>query len=560
MDTTFQNGTVIEASWLQDVNDLVYDIQQPGGAALVPFKHSTTATQRTVDDKLKDVASIKDYGAVGDGVVDDTAAINAAIAANAHVVVPAGMTPLISSTINVPSGKKLEFLGGLGNTSGAYPASYFIKKSTMTTPGITVSERGWVHGGGLYCQSGNTGDGIQLLANSATVTYFLVHGAGSDGVRVGVNAGSNANSFLLDHVTSQYNGGRGFYIHDGKTGVGADANAGTLRQCFSHHNGVDGFSLGHCFWVLLDNCLSENNGGWGLYLDDTDDGLGYPSCRYATVLGGDYNESNALGVIYDRSYRSTFINPDPFNIPTNTGGALPGSGQRSVFTTFGTTFFGGTTYTLQGTQPFTVNDGGAASLTYGQVMYKQTTGTNGHGTGLRVDLNNGTTTFTGAGGFNVQQLAANKWGTVLLAHNGTSSIQVALTDGATNAFRPGAHNTYYCGISGGAWAGGYTQVAFTVVSDQREKQQIASLEDKEIAVGKELKTLIKRFKLNSEVETLGDGAEIHFGVIAQEVEAVFTKHGLNADDYAVFKRGDTEHGERLGVNYEQILCLVLGSI
>jgi hypothetical protein len=63
----------------------------------------TGATQRTVLDKLRDVVSVKDFGAVGDGVADDTAAIQAAVNAATSVRVPTG-TYVISSTISVLSG------------------------------------------------------------------------------------------------------------------------------------------------------------------------------------------------------------------------------------------------------------------------------------------------------------------------------------------------------------------------------------------------------------------------------------------------------------------------
>jgi len=47
--TNFVNGTVVQPEWLNDVDDVVYR-------------------------KAKETLSIKDFGAVGDGVTDDTAA------------------------------------------------------------------------------------------------------------------------------------------------------------------------------------------------------------------------------------------------------------------------------------------------------------------------------------------------------------------------------------------------------------------------------------------------------------------------------------------------------
>jgi|694.fasta_scaffold121979_3 hypothetical protein len=57
------------------------------------------ATQRTALDKLRDVVSVKDFGAIGDGTANDTAAFQAAIA------YAQGLSALGGGTIFVPAGR-----------------------------------------------------------------------------------------------------------------------------------------------------------------------------------------------------------------------------------------------------------------------------------------------------------------------------------------------------------------------------------------------------------------------------------------------------------------------
>lgn len=81
------------------------DLAAPYGSAMVGFKQNVLGSvARTVQDKMRDIVSVKDFGAVGDGVTDDTAAIQRTIdavaaAGGGTVYIPAGLTMLCSAQL-----------------------------------------------------------------------------------------------------------------------------------------------------------------------------------------------------------------------------------------------------------------------------------------------------------------------------------------------------------------------------------------------------------------------------------------------------------------------------
>ena len=101
----------------------ISDTQVVSNAAINSTKLSFTQTgtgavARTVDDRLKEFVSVKDFGAVGDGVADDTAAIQAAINTNKSVGFPTGRYK-VTDTITIPNthvGQILYTLNGNGVT------------------------------------------------------------------------------------------------------------------------------------------------------------------------------------------------------------------------------------------------------------------------------------------------------------------------------------------------------------------------------------------------------------------------------------------------------------
>lgn len=165
------DGTTVQArlTYLgQKVAALVGDA---GSAAVSFLQAGVGAVVRTVQDKLTDRVSVKDFGAVGDGVADDSAAIQAAIEDRAArgggvITFPAGTyrcNVVLKSGVLLKSG-----MGGLfGYLPGATPVSAVTLKQAgagyvVDTPAVAVTGCGVA---GLNFQglgAGVPGGGVRL--------------------------------------------------------------------------------------------------------------------------------------------------------------------------------------------------------------------------------------------------------------------------------------------------------------------------------------------------------------------------------------------------------------
>lgn len=142
------------------------DIAANAGIAATKLALVTGATSRSVDSKLRDTISVKDYGAVGDGVTNDSpafiAARTAAHAAGKRIYVPAGtykLNQVLSSSENL-------IMEGDG-------------------PSSVLDFTGTITGGNYAIEAFGTATQIQELTNTATIGTYQVTFASAPSLAVG---------------------------------------------------------------------------------------------------------------------------------------------------------------------------------------------------------------------------------------------------------------------------------------------------------------------------------------------------------------------------------------
>ena len=237
------------------------------------------------------------YGVVGDGVNDDTAAVEAVAArgiSEKRPVVYRG-TPLLTSTVDFTDGD-YSMEGRPGNFAGRLPDSYFIKGAACNGPAVKISGQAVSFKQlAVIGTAGNTGDGAQITGHSVRLFQPYFGGtfgtaiARGDALRIGEDgtAVPNTNGFYLQNPCIDATCKRGIYVHDGDGAADyPNANAGLIVKPEIRNCEEEAILAGNSFAVTLLAPLLEANEGPGLRI--TRRALAW------VVIGGDM-EGNTSG-------------------------------------------------------------------------------------------------------------------------------------------------------------------------------------------------------------------------------------------------------------------------
>ena len=168
--------------------------------------------------------------------------------------------------------------------------------------------------------------------------------------------------------------------------------------------------------------------------------------------------------------------------------------------------------------------------------------------------------------------------TLSTSQNGGSGISEKLRITKAGIVRPGADNSQSLGDASYRWSEVFAGNGTINTSDEREKTEIAALDEVEQRVAVALKGLVKKYRFKDAVAAKGDAARIHVGVIAQEVVAAFSAEGLDATRYALLCHDEWEAveavlnddgdvvtpalaaGDRYGIRYDELLAFIISAL
>lgn len=263
----------------------------------------TGAVATTVCAKLAQTVSVKDFGAVGDGVTDDTAAISAAHATGKPVFYPYGTYKFVGYFPVCEGGIIGE---GWSNDGGAKQTSIVFYNCTSTTSGainlketqpktaffrienIRIRSSSW------DSVTGCLGHGIDVGNSPVIMNNVYVSGFKEWGIYMHHDATSNGPyDSLLVNVFSAYNGTGGLSISNG-------ANSITLINYKGYWNGAPSFGV-------APSALGVKGDGLKVATDDPS----YPTYtpQNINIIGGDCSYNARHGWNFSQMADSACVNP-----------------------------------------------------------------------------------------------------------------------------------------------------------------------------------------------------------------------------------------------------------
>lgn len=542
------------------------------------------AVATAVQTKLRESVSVKDFGAKGDGVTDDTAAVQAAInycKANGARLRLNGGTYRMTSLVSIGTSGSGAYGGFDVEGDGPSCTTLLLDFNASIgvdlnpgTGGYTAYARCQFGGFKVAVNAGKTVNNPLRVINAYDNRFHDIHiyvpfaSINSSFVGLRVSGACYFNQFENIWVESSADAtvGSAASIGDGKSDIGlsgAATNVNTFINCRTRGFGVGwgtlaanatsfigcdaevcgvGFRNLSCNGSTYINCWAEGcTTEMSIDRGTVHDAAGTPStgsgCDYTIVEGGfwgtiaiDYAYRTRLKARYNTlsiTANTEFLESDALNeSATHTGAGNDALIKKRLNSpsAINVLSLGSKPYGFE--FPNTTDVGKILWASSGDDVYSSSYRSNGAGSYKGYKQ-----TTDGNGSWVLDQ-----WTTA--AAIGSETPVKLITANTSGVFysvglMPLTDNVTKLGDAANRWSTVYAGTGAINTSDARQKQQIREISDVERLVAVRIKGLLRAFKFNDAVEQKSDKARIHFGVIAQDVKAAFEAEGLVAEDYGV---------------------------
>lgn len=535
----------------------------------VPYS-GALVTNYSVADRLNQFISVKDFGAIGDGVTDDTAAIQNAINSGQSLLFPAGSyrannltgstnfqrfyafgQVTITKNANGPlfshSGNYIEINGVQFDGDNSVPV-YTGDNIVLTgsNPRLINCGSQWAYGLALKA----TGNHVQIIGTCGIYQSANAGAAGYD-VEIGVSGTATLYHQIYGLYTSQPTGG--IKLIDTGSHVIMGGQFGKLWiAAGTSPIGVNGGMTSSC--RILGNVLVESP-------NSVFSGNQFSTQTITFAAGTSNHYLDTSNLINSATIINSGNNNSPIIKSTGTGS------PDGVILQYGSD---AANSTIRYTQDEIYFQDSSFNLPNNKVIrFANAAGTYVNAVTLNAS-NNWTFGFNTGGTF--LNLISGSTG-IYLGPAATSTVNCTTTN-----FQPVADGTINLGGPSNRWNTVYASTGTINTSDARNKQDVDVLNDAERRVATALRKSIRKYKFRDAVKEKGSAARIHVGVIAQDVIELFKSEGLDASQYGIlcydtWEAKDAvldddgsvvsparEAGERYGIRYDELMAFILGAL